>query len=268
MKRFCWLFLSVCLFACNNQDKPADDSNTSSSNAEPPLLSFSVVKVYPHDTTSFTEGLVFHDGQLFESTGSGDNNRYKSWAGPVDLQTGKPERIIKLDTAYFGEGISFMNGKLFQLTWENQVGFIYDPKTYKKTGEFKYTGEGWSLTHDSTHLIMTDGTSNIRYLDPNTQQVSKILGVQDNYGPVSNINEAEYVNGFIFANKWETNTIMKIDTASGKVVGKLDISQLDSEARNKYPNAQEANGIAYDPKTGHLFVTGKCWPNLYEIRLN
>jgi glutamine cyclotransferase len=206
--------------------------------------------------------------KCMKSTGSGDDNRFVSWMGPVDLQTGKGERKIILGKQYFGEGISIFNGKIYQLTYQNHIGFVYDAKTYKKISEFSFPGEGWSLTHDSTNLIMSDGTSKLQYLDPNTLKVIKIVGVEDNNGPVGNINELEYINGYIYANRWYTNEIVKIDTANGHVVGKIDLSNLDTEVKRKYTGAETANGIAYDEASGKMYVTGKCWPNLYEIKIN
>ena len=227
------------------------------------------MNVYPHDTSAFTEGLLVHEGQLYESTGGRpQDNNFKSWFGPVELKTGKASKKIMLDTAYFGEGISILNGKIYQLTWQDRIGFVYDAKTFKKLKEFHYNGDGWSLTNDGTHLIMSDGTNKLQYLDPDSLKVVKIVGVEDNNGPVGNINELEYIEGFIYANQYLTNYILKIDPGSGKVVGKSDFSTLDNEVKIKYPGALEMNGIAYDAATKKIYVTGKAWPHLYEVRFN
>lgn len=263
-----FFFLAVVLtaFSCNNtdtQDSQSDD------NAGPPLLAYNVVNVYPHDTASFTEGLLVHNGQLYESTGGSPKlDSYISWFGPVDLASGKQVKKVLLDTSYFGEGITIFNGKLYQLTWEHQIGFVYDATTLQKIKDFTYTGEGWSLTHDGKSLIMSDGSSNLRYLDPESLKVQKILGVEDNNGPVSNINELEWIRGYIYANVWQTNYIIKIDPANGKVTGKYDLTALYDEAKKKFSAADVLNGIAYDSAANKVYITGKTWPNLYEIKIN
>jgi len=271
MKKFLSFIIPVILLAsCNNGTPPPDNGTTESA---PPTLGYSVVNMYAHDTAFFTEGFEFHDSQLFESSGSGTDGdekpAYPSAFGILNLQTGKVDKKVELNnTRYFGEGITFFNDKIFQLTWKNDTGFVYDAKTYKKLSEFYYTGEGWSFTHDSTRLIMSDGSSNIRFLDPATLKVQGLIGITDNNGPVSNINELEYINGFLYANQWQTNYILKIDLSSGKVVGKLNLDSLDAEAKKKFPGARELNGIAYHAATNTLYITGKCWPTVYEIKLN
>jgi glutamine cyclotransferase len=252
--------------ACNNTDVVTDEGSANS-NPPPPIISYTVINSYPHDTSSFTEGLLIHEGQLYESTGSPEGTPHNgSWLGKIDLATGKPINKVKLDKIYFGEGISILNGRIYQLTYTTQKGFVYDAATFKKLKEFDYNGQGWSLTNDGKNLIMSDGTSNLRYLDPETLKVLKIVGVTDNNGPVANVNELEYIRGFIYANIWLTNYIIKIDPASGKVVAKLDLSTLKNEVKSKFDGAEELNGIAYDAKTDKIYVTGKLWPNLYEVR--
>lgn len=265
----CLLLVASCNNGSNNEENKEQDNTTGTeANPAPAVLTYSIINAFPHDTTSFTEGLFVHNGTLYESTGSGNNGKYDSWAGTVDLKTGKAQRKITLDPKYFGEGITIFNGKLYQLTWQNHVGFVYDASTYKKIQEFNYPGEGWSLTHDSTHLIMSDGTNKLQYLDPATLKVVKIVGVEDNYGPVGNLNELEYIEGYIYSNQWQTNYILKIDPASGKVVAKADLSALVAQVRSKYSGAEELNGIALDKENGKIYVTGKCWPTLYEIKFN
>jgi glutaminyl-peptide cyclotransferase len=168
---------------------------------------------------------------------------------------------------YFGEGIAFLDGKVFQLTYTTKIGFIYDAKTFAKLGQFSFPSqEGWGMTTNGAQLIMSDGSSNITWLDPHSFRQAKILGVTDNNGPVSNINELELIKGYIYANQWQANYILKIDTASGKVVGKMDLSPVVSAARNSYPDAEVLNGIAYDSTSGKVYITGKLWPNIYEIK--
>jgi len=269
-----FLFIVVLgLFAsCNN----ADRSNTSAGDGEkvadntPPVINYSVVQALPHDTSSFTEGLLVHDGQIYESTGTepGMPQTRRSLFGIVDPKTGKISPKAELDrNKYFGEGIAFLKDKVYQLTWTTKIGFIYDAKTFKKTGEFNIpVKEGWGMTTDGSNLIMSDGSSNISYVDPTTFRLVKVVGVTDNNGPVSNINELELINSFLYANQWQTNYILKIDPSSGKVVGRLDLTSLANEAKNKSGSSDTLNGIAYDSATGKIYVTGKLWPNIYEIK--
>lgn len=259
------LLLLVFLGACNDNpsDAPSDGSDL---NPPPPIINYSVVKIYPHDTTSFLEGLEFYNGTLYAGTGSPENYPHPSWLGTVDLNSGKLKPQVTLDSQYFGEGITVFKDKIYQLTYTTKKGFVYDAKTMKKLREFTYNTEGWGMTHDSASLIMSDGGSNLYYLDPETLRNTKILGVTDNNGPVSNLNELEYVDGFIYANQWQTPYILKIDVASGKVVGKLDLSTLVHEIDSIYKDHEYLNGIAYNPASKTFFVTGKRWPKLYEIR--
>ncbi|MEO5999815.1 MAG: glutaminyl-peptide cyclotransferase [Chitinophagaceae bacterium] len=257
---------AVLFGSCSNNVNDTDAGGKNDDSA-PPIINYSIVNVFPHDTAAFTEGLLVHDGQLYESTGGQhESNNFKSWFGPVDIKTGISQKKIMLDTSYFGEGINIFKGKLYQLTWQDHIGFVYDVKTFEKIKDFHINGEGWALTNDGTSLIMSDGTSNLQYLDPESLKVLKILGVQDNNGPVGNINELEYIKGFIYANQYGTAYVLKIDPGSGKVVGKLDFDSLNREVRIKYPQALEMNGIAYDSTANKIYVTGKAWPNLYEVR--
>ena len=276
MRKLLFPFLAlVLLAACNSSSNSNSGTDVQAAEAEPPRIGFTVVNTYPHDTSFFTEGLEFHDGQLFESSGSGSNEKpsYPSSFGVVNLKTGKVDKKAVLDNkTYFGEGITFFNGKVYQLTYKTEKGFIYDAKTFKKIGEFSYTGEGWALTHDSTKIYMSSGSSNIWVIDPATingnLKAQSILGVSDNNGPVSNINELEYINGYIYANQWQTNYILKIDPSNGKVVGKMNLDSLVEEAKKKFDGIDELNGIAYNPASNSLFVTGKLWPTIYEIKFN
>lgn len=271
MKILFYTFVLGLAIGCNNNNTNKEEvqNENSEGSTAPSLINYTVINVYPHDTKSFTEGLLINNGKMYESTGSPETPENSgSWLGIVDIKTGKIDKKVKLDTTYFGEGISIFKDHIYQLTWQNQKGFVYDASSFKKLQEFSYTGEGWSLTHDSTYLIMSDGTNKLRYLDPSTLKVIKITGVEDNNGPVSNVNELEYINGYIYANQWLTNYILKIDPLTGKVVGKIDLDNLVTEAKNKFAGASEMNGIAFDKSSGKIYVTGKCWPVLYEIKLN
>jgi len=273
MNRVSVFFALICLLtACNNNDRQ-DNTNeeiTKTPDNTPPAINYSVIKATPHDTSAYTEGLLFHDGQLYEATGTEPEmpESRKSMFGTVDLSTGKITPKVTLDrNKYFGEGIVFLDGKVYQLTYTTKVGFIYDAQTFKKLGEFTFPSkEGWGMTTDGASLIMSDGSSNINYLDPKTFRLIKVLGVTDNNGPVSNINELELIKGYLYANQWQTNYILKIDTASGKVVGKMNLDGLENDARNKYPGAEVLNGIAYDSTNGKVYITGKLWPSIYEIK--
>ena len=188
--------------------------------------------------------------------------------GIVDKSTWKIDVKAELDkTIYFGEGIVILKGKVFQVTYKNQKGFIYDAKNFKNLGEFSYTNkEGWGLTTDGKSIIMSDGTSYLTYIDPDSFKVTRILEVAENDRIVENLNELEFIKGFIYANIWMTNTIVKIDPNNGDVVGKMDLSDLAYQSKTKNPNALEMNGIAYDSISNKIMVTGKLWPTIYEIK--
>jgi glutaminyl-peptide cyclotransferase len=267
---FAAIVLFTTLAACNGSGTNTTDNTNNNAVPAPPAIQYAVVNKFPHDTSYFTEGLEFYKGQLFESSGgNADESPYPSELGIADLKTGKVTTKVQLDkTKYFGEGITFFNDKLYQLTWTSQVGFIYDANTFKKLREFKIPAkEGWGLTHDSANLIMSDGTSNLYYLTPDSLKLLNILRVTDNNGPVPNINELEYINGYIYANQWETAYILKIDPATGKIVGRLDMENLQKEASSLRPGADVLNGIAYDSATNKMLVTGKRWPFIYEIKV-
>lgn len=265
-KLFFILSVILIITSCNNGNKP-DVAAGEDPNPPPPTILFQVVKQYPHDTASFTQGLVVEKGQLYESTGLNGS----SWLGPLDLQTGKINRKVILDDEYFGEGNTILNGKIYLLTWQNKKGFVYDLNTFKKLREFSYVTEGWGITNDGHNLIMSDGSSNLFFLNPDTLNLVRTLTVTDNYGPVPNLNELEYINGFIYANQWQTPYILKIKPEDGKVVGRLDFKNLEKDLEAKNPGFNFSdyvlNGIAWDSTAGKMYVTGKKWPTLYEIRM-
>ncbi len=258
---------SISAVSCKDNEKPATD-NSSSAEPAAPLVQYTVVNKYPHDTASFTQGLVVYKGQLYESTGNpseiGNNG---SWVGPVDLASGKGQKKATLDKGYFGEGMTILHDKVYYITWQSKKGFVYDLATFKKIKEFSYNTEGWGLTNDGTNLIMSDGSNKLYYYSPDSLRLLNIVSVYDHNGPVPNINELEYINGSVFANQWETPYILRIDPSSGKVTGRLDLTDLFNQAKAAYPDADVLNGIAYDSTAGKIYVTGKKWPNLYEIRL-
>jgi glutamine cyclotransferase len=228
-----------------------------------PTYGYQVVHTYPHDRTAFTEGLFYLDGFLYESTGLEHHSAIRK----ESLATGKVELIRELAPQYFGEGIVNWRGHLIQLTWRNQIGFIYDLATFRPLGQFAYPGEGWALTQDGRQLIMSDGTPQIRFLDPVTLKEVRRITVTADGTPVQSLNEIEWVKGEILANIWMTNTIARIDPASGKVVGWIDLTGLLKAAEISGDRDDVLNGIAYDAKGDRLFVTGKRWPKLFQIRL-
>ncbi len=267
MKLLLTLALMCILYSCSNNSKEPEQNITEPS-LTTPVINYTVTKYFPHDTTLFTEGLLIHDGQLFESTGSPEELiQTKSLIGTIDLTTGRTHKKVELDkTKYFGEGIVFFKDKLYQLTYKNKIGFIYDAKSFKQLGTFHYSNEeGWSLTTDGLNLIMSDGTDKLTFLNPENLQPVKTLGVTLNGMPVGKLNELEFIKGFIYANVWRTNNIVKIDPYNGKVTGQIDLSSLSAKAKSKNPNAEVMNGIAYDSVSDKINITGKLWPNIYQI---
>jgi len=222
---------------------------------------YTVVVAYPHDTKAFTEGLVYDNGVLYESTGM----RGQSSVRKVDLKTGKVLKYRTVAARYFGEGLTLLNNRLFQLTWQENTGFVYDKNSFRPTRTFSYTTEGWGLTTDGHALIMSDGSATIRYLDPNSLAVTRAITVTDAGQPVTQLNELEYIEGEIFSNVWQTDRIARIDPKTGHVVGWIDLSGLLLPTERI--GADVLNGIAYDAKGKRLFVTGKYWPKLFEIKL-
>lgn len=233
-----------------------------------PAIPYTLVKTYPHDTSAFTEGLLFYEGKLFESTGDVDYLPHtRSVFGIADLEKGKLDIKAEIDkTTYFGEGIVVLHDKIYQLTLESQVCFVYDAKTFKKVGQFSFQNkEGWGLTTDGKSLIMSDGTFNLTYFNPETFQVEKTMPVTEQGYGLDHINELEYIKGFIYANVWLTNYIVKIDPSSGEVIGKIDLDNLSAKAHELNPRSMEMNGIAYDSLSDKIVITGKLWPDYYEI---
>ena len=230
------------------------------------LLSYTVLSVLPHNAEAFTQGLVVHNNKLLESTGQEGS----SWVGEVNPASGSHDKKIILDDKYFGEGITVLNNKLYYLTWKSKIGFIYDATTYEKVREFEYDSkikQGWGLTQDGTQLILSDGTDKIHFLDTTNLKVTRTITVRDGNMAIKELNELEYIDGYIFANVWQTNWIVKVDPKTGRVVGKLDLTRIGNEIRAQYPTADVLNGIAYDRNSGAILVTGKLWPKSYLIRI-
>jgi glutamine cyclotransferase len=230
--------------------------------ATAPVSGYQIVHIFPHDPQAFTQGLVFLDGALYEGTGLAGRSTIRR----VRLENGEVLQVQKLDDQYFGEGIAVMGNRLFELTYKSEVGFVYDRATFRRTGTFTYRGEGWGLTHDGARLIMSDGTSYLRFLDPNTLKETGRIQVRDGRTPVEHLNELELVKGEVLANVWQTDRIARISPKTGEVIGWIDLKGLLSP-RDAAQGADVLNGIAYDAATDRLFVTGKLWPKLFQIKI-
>jgi glutamine cyclotransferase len=227
-----------------------------------PTYGYRIVNRYPHDPNGFTQGLVFVDGFLFEGTGL----RGRSSLRKVDLLSGNILQIRRLPNRFFGEGVTVYNNKVIQLTWRANLGFIYDKDTFQLLETFHYPTEGWGITHDGQRLIMSDGTSILYFLDTKSYKEIGRIEVRDSKGPVSKLNELEYVKGLILANVWKTERIAQISPETGQVVGWIDLRGLLSP-EERVQRVDVLNGIAYDQRNDRIFVTGKLWPKLYEIEL-
>ena len=220
-----------------------------------------IAATYPHDPDAFTQGLAFHDGRLYEGTGQYGGSSIRR----IALPSGEVEQIQPLSELYFGEGITIFNGRLYQLTWVNQVGFVYDVETFERVGTFRYAGEGWGLTHDGKQLIMSNGSERISFLDPGSFEVVRTIRVRSEGRPIVRLNELEWVEGEIWANIWYQDRIARIDPRSGDVIGWIDASTIYPASERGFEDV--LNGIAYDPASKRLLLTGKSWPQLYEVEL-
>jgi glutaminyl-peptide cyclotransferase len=227
-----------------------------------PILAAEVIKSYPHDPQAFTQGLEYHDGYLYESTG---RSRQSTLRRTV-LETGAVVNQVSLPPQYFGEGLTIFRGKIYQLTWLSKIGFIYELRTFRRVGEFHYESEGWGLTHDDASLILSDGSNKLQFIDPASFQIARTLEVYAGNLAVTNLNELEYINGEIFANVWHSSRIARIDPRSGQVLAWIDLTSV--VARSKHEPEDVLNGIAYDAKRRRLFVTGKDWTEILEIKID
>jgi glutaminyl-peptide cyclotransferase len=242
-------------------ERPQQQTPAPAAQKATPVYRFTVVKTYPHDPDAFTQGLVYRDGFLYESTG---RNGFSSLR-KVQLETGKVLQQVTVDDEYFAEGLVDWKGRLLQLTYTTNIGFIYDLATFARQGTFDYEGEGWGLTHDGSQLIMSDGTSRLRFLNPETLRETARVPVSDGPDTIDRLNELEMVRGELYANIWLTDRIARIEPRTGRVTGWIDLTGLMKER----PASTDAvpNGIAYDAAGDRLFVTGKLWPQLFEIRI-
>jgi glutamine cyclotransferase len=235
---------------------------TAVSNITPKSLTYKVVKNYPHSKKYYTQGLEFYDGFLYEGTGeNGSSGIYK-----VNLSNGNAVQSYSMEDKYFGEGITILNDKIYQLTYRSKKGFIYNLKDFAVIDSFQFkSSQGWGLTNDGTNIIMSDGSHNLTWLDPNNLSVIKTLQISNNKGIVNNINELEYINGRIYANIYTTNIIVEIDTETGKIISEINLNGMIDMYHNQKERIDVMNGIAYDKINDRIFVTGKLWPKLFEV---
>lgn len=266
--RFLLFWLVVCGVACEEVPERADEEVAVGEVGFVPewrghgWSRYEVVRELPHDAGAFTQGLLLLDGEWIESTGGYGTTSIRR----VEKETGKVLAKKDLDGSFFGEGVAELNGRLYQLTWQSERGFIYDAGTLEKLGGFQYSGEGWGLTTDGQSLIMSNGSDRLQFLDPKTFRVWREVAVNLGGKPVNLLNELEFVEGEIFANVWHSEKIVRINPVNGGVVGVIDLEGIYPEGVGRNPE-HVLNGIAYDAGSKELYVTGKCWPKIYQIRL-
>ena len=248
-----WLVVALVISSCS-QPRPASQPIT--------IYTYEIVNTHPHDRNAFTQGLAFDNGFLYEGTGRYGNSSLRK----VDLATGDVLQMRRLSSDYFGEGITIYDDTIVQLTWESHTGFVYNKNSFNLLRQFSYPTEGWGITYDGERLIMSDGTSRLHFLNPQTLETTGYIEVSDNNKPVSRLNELEYVNGKIYANVWRTDRIAVIEPRDGRVTAWIDLSGLLQTQDYSGP-VDVLNGIAYDAQADRLFVTGKLWPFLFEIKL-
>ena len=263
-----WLLAAVAVIGCGCIDAQRIDTlrfpprlATPQKAGQGPVLTVKLVRAYPHDPHAFTQGLEYYGGYLYESTGIAGQSTLRK----VALETGKVIQKVSLPPEYFGEGLTIFHGKIYQLTWLSKKGFIYDLRTFRQIGEFPYDTEGWGLTHDDKSLIMSDGTNKIRYIDPVSFAVTRTIELYAEGQGVVNLNELEYVKGEILANIWHSTRIARVNPRSGQVVAWIDLSSI--VAKEPHREEEVLNGIAYDKAGDRLFVTGKNWSNVFEIKI-
>lgn len=233
-----------------------------------PEYGYDIVNTYPHDPKAFTQGLVFYNNFFYEGTGGRQSDTFHSSLRKVEVESGKVVQKVDLDGKYFGEGITIFNDKIYQITWQEKKAFVYDVNDFKILKEFSYFGEGWGITHDATNLIMSDGTQVLRFINPENFQVVRTLVVTDGKGKeVDEINELEYIKGEIWANIWQEGWIARIDPQSGKIIGRIDLEDLTDRQMAEDRNADVLNGIAYDEAADRIFITGKKWRKVFEIKV-
>ncbi|HMI78877.1 MAG TPA: glutaminyl-peptide cyclotransferase [Ferruginibacter sp.] len=268
MKLYAALVILIALASCNGDD----DKEVIDDSAKPiptPIIKYDIIAVYPHDTSAYTQGLEFYKGKLYEGTGDYSESSLRI----TDIKTGKVEKkhMIGKDSI-FGEGITIFKDKLYQLTWQSHIVYVYDVNNIDKPIKtFNWPYEGWGITNNGTDLIISDGSANLYFVNPDDFKLKTTISVSDNGGPIDSINELEYIGGSIYANVYQSEFILKIDPSSGHVLGKMELPGLAQKffANQYIPNRTDVlNGIAYDTATKRMFITGKRWPKLFEVKMN
>ena len=260
MNKILFFAALACFMACKNKDAEPGKPDPNA----PKLMSYSIISTYPHDTSSYTQGLLIYNGDMYEGTGL----EGKSKLLKVDLKTGKASQSINLEAKYFGEGVTILNDTVYQLTWQNKIVFVYTVKDFKKVKEYKIDTEGWGLTNDGKNLIISTGGSDLFYYEPSTFKLLKTQTVIESGTPTFNLNELEYIDGFVYANQYDFPYIFKIDPATSLIVAKADLTTMWDRIKAIDPHAEVPNGIAYDPATKKIYITGKKWPELYEVQFS
>jgi glutamine cyclotransferase len=275
---FYWLMLAL-VVGCQEQSDPSNEGEVSQEQAVPAssVISYTVLNAFPHDTAAFTQGLEYYKGQLLESTGLTGRSSLRA----VDISSGKVSSRIDLDQNIFAEGLTVLRDTLYQLSWQNHEVYLWDVKKqpFKKLATLPWSGEGWGITNDGNQLIISEGSDKLYFVAPGTLKLNKVLSIRDQYGSVNNLNELEMIDGYIYANRWQYDYILKIDPVTGFVVGtinlqdflvknsKADLSYLSKPGTTATGNGAVLNGIAYDPKKKTMYITGKLWPEVFEIRI-
>jgi glutamine cyclotransferase len=248
--------------SCKKETEQPKQNPPQNTTPPAPEYSYELINTWHHDPDAFTQGLQFYNGELYETTGLNGHSSLRK----VDVTTGKVLQKIDIPAEYFGEGMTIFHGKIYVLTYQTHIGFIYDLKTFTKLGSWQYEGEGWGLTNDGTYILMSNGTNKINYLDPNSLAIVKTIEVKDQGYLVEKLNELEYIKGEIYANIWTTDRVAKIDPATGNVTAWINFSGLLTPME-RTEKVDVLNGIAYDEKTDRIFVTGKLWPKLFEVKI-
>mgnify|MGYP003460608180 FL=1 len=261
MKQYLLIGILCFAIACKNDDSkgpvtPLPDA--------PKSMSYSIITSYPHDTSSYTQGLLIYKGEMYEGTGNYTFSKLKK----VDIKTGKALQQISLPDEYFGEGITILNDTIYQLTWKEKKVFVYTLKDFKKVKEFDANIEGWGLTNDGKNLIVSTGGSDLNFYDPSTFKLLKTQTVTESGNPSFNLNKLEYIDGYVYANQYLLPYIFKIDPTNGKIIAKADLTGMWDRIKAIDPHAEVPNGIAYDSSTKKIYITGKLWPELYEVQFS
>jgi len=282
MKKQDWIYWMILVFVvgCQEQSEPANQGEVNQQQAVPAssAISYTVLNAFPHDTAAFTQGLEYYKGQLLESTGLTGRSSLRA----VDISNGKVSSRINLDQNIFAEGLTVLRDTLYQLSWQNHEVYLWDVKKqpFKKLATLPWSGEGWGITNDGNQLIISEGSDKLYFVQPGTLKLNKVLSIRDQYGAVNNLNELEMIGGYIYANRWQYDYILKIDPATGFVTGiinlqdflvknsKTDLSYLSKPGTTATDNGAVLNGIAYDAEKKTIYITGKLWPEVFEIRVD